>query len=239
MRSSKYTRELLEPVVAISRSYTDVMRRLGLEPTGGNHRMITHRIRLAGLDTSHFFWRRGAKRYDAIPTDTILELVKTSTSHAQVLIKLGLPPHGRLLSDLKGHLQKLAVDTKHFTGPGWARGKTKHTHPSLMSVSRRLSWSDEEVFVENSPLAKGPPLVARLLDRGWAYRCAWCGIHEWRGARLVLHLDHINGINNDNRLGNLRLLCPNCHSQTDTYCNRARELACVLYVRSSRAWRNR
>jgi 5-methylcytosine-specific restriction endonuclease McrA len=39
---------------------------------------------------------------------------------------------------------------------------------------------------------------------------------------LVLHIDHINGINNDNRLSNLRLLCPNCHSQTATYCNRRR-----------------
>ena len=44
-----------------------------------------------------------------------------------------------------------------------------------------------------------------------------CGISEWLGNPLALQLDHINGVNNDHRLTNLRFLCPNCHSQTDTY----------------------
>jgi hypothetical protein len=225
VRKTKYTREVLEPIVAISRSYTDVMRRLGLAPTGGNHRMITHRIRLVGLDTSHFVWRRGVNRYDSISADTMRELVRTSTSFAHVLLRLGLPQKGRPHSELKAHLRRVGADTSDFTGPGWSRGKTKRTHASIMNGVRKRTWSDDEVFVENSPLAKGPPLVARLRDRGWQYRCAWCGIVEWRERPLVLHLDHINGINNDNRLENLRLLCPNCHSQTDTYCNRAREQA--------------
>lgn len=50
-----------------------------------------------------------------------------------------------------------------------------------------------------------------------AQECAECGISEWRDKLLSLHLDHINGDKHDNRLGNLRLLCPNCHSQTETY----------------------
>ena len=49
------------------------------------------------------------------------------------------------------------------------------------------------------------------------YKCAECGITEWNGKPLSLHLDHINGINNDHRIENLRFLCPNCHSQTNTY----------------------
>lgn len=56
------------------------------------------------------------------------------------------------------------------------------------------------------------------------YMCDKCGISEWKGNSLSLHLDHINGINNDNRLDNLRFLCPNCHSQTDTYCGKANRL---------------
>ena len=51
-------------------------------------------------------------------------------------------------------------------------------------------------------------------------KCAECDIEEWNGKELVLHLDHINGKSTDHRLENLRLLCPNCHSQTDTYCGR-------------------
>lgn len=53
------------------------------------------------------------------------------------------------------------------------------------------------------------------------YKCACCGnTGEWNGRPLVLQLDHINGDNCDNRLENLRFLCPNCHSQTDTFAGR-------------------
>lgn len=56
-----------------------------------------------------------------------------------------------------------------------------------------------------------------LADRILENRCSICGISEWCGAPLTLHIDHINGIRNDHRLANLRMLCPNCHSQTPTY----------------------
>jgi len=49
------------------------------------------------------------------------------------------------------------------------------------------------------------------------YKCGECGISEWNNRKLALHLDHINGKNSDHRLENLRFLCPNCHSQTETY----------------------
>jgi len=49
------------------------------------------------------------------------------------------------------------------------------------------------------------------------YECSECGINEWNNKELSLHLDHINGKNGDHRLENLRFLCPNCHSQTETY----------------------
>jgi hypothetical protein len=61
----------------------------------------------------------------------------------------------------------------------------------------------------------------KLLESGLlGDSCSWCEIRDWRGQPLSLHLDHINGEHTDNRLENLRFLCPNCHSQTPTYCGR-------------------
>ena len=56
-----------------------------------------------------------------------------------------------------------------------------------------------------------------IKDNLISYECSECGISEWNDKKLALHLDHINGKNGDHRLENLRFLCPNCHSQTDTY----------------------
>lgn len=62
---------------------------------------------------------------------------------------------------------------------------------------------------------------AKLLREGRLFdRCLECGISEWRGRRLVIQIDHINGVKDAWRLANLRMLCPNCHSQTDTFSGR-------------------
>jgi 5-methylcytosine-specific restriction endonuclease McrA len=63
----------------------------------------------------------------------------------------------------------------------------------------------------------------RLLDAGILKNvCDECGISEWRGKRLAIQIDHVNGIRDDHRLENLRMLCPNCHSQTETFAARNR-----------------
>jgi 5-methylcytosine-specific restriction endonuclease McrA len=91
-------------------------------------------------------------------------------------------------------------------------------------VKDRMNWSkgkqitsDNEIFVENSvysnEMVKQRIVNNQLLD----YQCSKCGIDVWCNETIVLELDHINGNNRDNRLENLRYLCPNCHSQTDTY----------------------
>lgn len=61
----------------------------------------------------------------------------------------------------------------------------------------------------------------RLLKAGiLTNRCEECGLSEWRGKPLSIQIDHINGVRNDNRLENLRMLCPNCHSQTETFASK-------------------
>jgi hypothetical protein len=64
-------------------------------------------------------------------------------------------------------------------------------------------------------------LKRRLIAEGIKEpRCEGCGLNAWHGAPLTLTLHHVNGVRDDNRLENLQLLCPNCHSQTDTFAGR-------------------
>lgn len=81
-----------------------------------------------------------------------------------------------------------------------------------------VKYPIESVLVEDSTYARCA-LKKRLIDCGLLeYKCACCGIEaEWNGKPMPLILDHINGVNNDNRLENLRFVCSNCDSQLDTY----------------------
>ena len=76
----------------------------------------------------------------------------------------------------------------------------------------------DDILVEKSTYRNFKSLKSRLIKEGiMEYACKICGIYEWNGKRLTLQLDHINGINDDNSITNIRLLCPNCHSQTSTF----------------------
>lgn len=77
----------------------------------------------------------------------------------------------------------------------------------------------EDILIENSKYTNSCRLKERLIKYGYLQnKCYICCITEWNHLPIVLQLDHINGINTDNRIENLRLLCPNCHSQTDNFC---------------------
>ena len=85
------------------------------------------------------------------------------------------------------------------------------------------------MFCENSSYRNRFYIKRRLIARGVPEWCAICGLgSEWNGSPLVLQLDHANGVFDDNRPEILRLLCPNCHSQTDTYAGRASKVPVEL-----------
>lgn len=94
---------------------------------------------------------------------------------------------------------------------------TEHFYSSSKK-SYQAKYSLEEILVENSSYANISCLKSRLIKEGvMEYKCAICGLTEWRGEKISLQLHHKNGDNKDHRIENLEFLCPNCHSLTDTY----------------------
>ena len=138
----------------------------------------------------------------------------SSSSIAQVAKKLGCNTTGGGYVTLKMAARELGLDDSHMTGQGWNIG-----WQSNPSKERVIALSD--ILVEDSTYTTIWRLKRRLLSEGiLEYRCYLCGLTEWNGKPITLQLDHINGVHLDHRIENLRLLCPNCHSQTETFAGR-------------------
>ena len=136
--------------------------------------------------------------------------VAESLSVRQVLERIGLVPAGGNYKTVHSRIQKLGLDTSHFTGAAWNQGER------YRMVGKPFSW--EGILVENSVYTSTFRLRNRLIQYGFkAEQCEQCGLREWRGEPVPLELHHVNGINNDHRLANLQLLCPNCHAVTENY----------------------
>ena len=87
-----------------------------------------------------------------------------------------------------------------------------------MGYNQYTRFPNEQVFVENSTYARHNIKKRVIREKMLPYKCAICGIDAmWQGKPMPLILDHINGINNDHRLKNLRFVCSNCDSQLPTY----------------------
>lgn len=138
-------------------------------------------------------------------------VVAGASSLSEVLRHFGLRTAGGNHRQLRRWLDEWDISTDHFT-LAW-----KQPARSRQPLSK--------ILVEGSTYHRGH-LKQRLYDEGLKERrCEMCGQgEEWRGARMALILDHINGVANDHRLENLRIVCPNCAATLETHCGRANRL---------------
>ena len=140
--------------------------------------------------------------------DELERAVKGSSSMRQVLIMLGLKLAGGNYSTVSKHLRDLKIDTSHFIGKGWRKG-------SNIPVVQPFKLKD--ILVENSSY-QSYKLKNRLIAEGLKLVCCEvCGLTEWLGNKIPTELHHSNGNKSDNRIENLQILCPNCHSFTENY----------------------
>lgn len=145
-----------------------------------------------------------------ITDDLFIEAVKTGTSIRDALLKMGLDGSGSAYRVFKKRVKLLELDLSHFTGQAHLRGKTHDWAPKIPL---------KKILRKNNGQPITHRIKARIIESGLLeHCCSECGLcSEWNGKPLTLQLDHINGDSTDHRISNLRLLCPNCHSQTETF----------------------
>ena len=162
-----------------------------------------------------------------ISKNDLVNIVSLSKTYTQVLKHFGFPNKGSNIRTLKQRLQTDQIKTTHFD-PHAARAAFLQQR----GMKERIPW--EQVLVKDSKHTLKDRRKARLIKEGlliekFAFENCESPLPLWKGEPLTLILDHINGIRNDHRPENLRLICPNCNSQLDTHCGKNRKRTKKIY----------
>jgi hypothetical protein len=130
--------------------------------------------------------------------DDLIKAVERCHSLSEVIRELHLKVAGGNFDTIRRKIAKLNLDTSHFTGQLWSKGK------NLKDWSEYRKDSGRKTFL--------------ISERG--YKCEVCNLIEWQGFPIVLELHHIDGNRTNNEKENLQLLCCNCHAITDNWRNK-------------------
>lgn len=235
----KISDDELRALVRDNSTYAELSRVVGAKISGASKAFLSTRILALGLDTSHFVKKKTDKLAKTSDAD-----FKTHVQRArswQELARLcgysvrtyGYQQRVHIRARLLRRAATMALDTTHMQATGTRKAPL------------------ESVFVRDSSAGRSQVKRRLLRDLHWPYKCHACsnvlfekrgGVPFWFGKPVTLQLEHRNGNSTDNRLENLELLCPLCHSQTDTYsgrnslaarAKRARELAQSAAVSAS------
>jgi bacterioferritin-associated ferredoxin len=208
MGTIRYTDEQLRDAVRTSTTIREILVKLGVAAYGGNYETVRRRIADLGLETGHIRQVQRGRLLRECTDREIRDAIATSRSLAGVLRKLGVRPGGNQ-ARLRVRIDDAGLDVSHFVGRAWRAGLHVPVVPRTPLV---------EVLVEGRPARSTSDLRKRLIAEGVKEaRCERCSLTSWNDQPIPLELDHANGRRDDNRLENLRLLCPNCHAQTETY----------------------
>lgn len=203
-RPSKITDAALLAAVPGAANLRQLLQALGVAAYGANYELVRARLRRLGVDEPRFRPTRRTPPVDPVDLRTV---VARSDTWAQAARELGLRG-----SSGERRVKQLALearlDVSHMLGQGWGRSGR---------LGGRAAQPLEELLVRGRLLGTSKLRVRLLREGVLVPECQCCGRDTWQGGPIPLELDHANGDRTDNRLENLRLLCPNCHAGTPTY----------------------
>ncbi|WP_052867178.1 HNH endonuclease signature motif containing protein [Streptomyces niger] len=210
--SVQYTRELLTEAARCCSSIEEVIAYCGGHVYRGVRRHLVKRFDRFGIDISHFDHTPRRTTHSRPTKEALQEAVNASVSIAAALRHLGKPVNNRAARALFHQwVAEEGTSTSHFLGQAHQRGRPGPT--PRKPPERILVKHDGRHRTQSG-------LLRRALEQiGVPERCIECGTGAtWGGRPMTLEVDHINGDWSDDRAENLRLLCPNCHAVTSTWC---------------------
>ena len=152
------------------------------------------------------------KKISELSKEELAKLINESKSINEILKKLNVNSNGSgAYKTFRNHCKRLQVEAPVY----------KNIGNSFIGPKIEM----DKILIENSTYQNISRLKIRLVnDDLLKYHCVECGnLGDWNGKKLNLQLDHKNGNHNDHRIENLRFLCPNCHSQTETYAGKSKK----------------
>jgi predicted RNA-binding Zn-ribbon protein involved in translation (DUF1610 family) len=206
-----FTPEELRAAAASATSIRGVARTLGVPDDSRSRATLGRMLRACNIDTEHFSHRRVP-----ITEERLRDIVKHSTSYADVMRGLGLDVNDTNHRRVRRAASRLGLDTSHFRRRSWARPEGHARAPVALRVL--------VILPADAGRTNRTQLHRALTEIGVPYACETCGNGgEWLGQPITLQIDHVNGDWRDNRRENLRYLCPNCHALTETWCRQKRK----------------
>ncbi|MFF3649547.1 HNH endonuclease [Streptomyces sp. NPDC002181] len=204
---NRYTRDTLAEAARLCSDIEEVIAHLGTRPYPRLSSYLLKRFADHGIDVSHF---PAIGRPPRPATGELRRAVDASRSLAETLRHLGRPDNHHQRTRLRTWIADEGISTTHFLGQAHQRGKPSPTAKA----------PDDVLVRHDRPRRTGTKTLRRALHEiGVPKCCDRCGTPpEWQGRPMTLEIDHINGDWSDDRRENLRLLCPNCHAITSTWC---------------------
>ena len=143
-----------------------------------------------------------------IDKELLINCIKSSNTITETMKKMGISVRGKNYNTIKKYISIYQIDISHFI-----------PHTSKSNYSKTISLKD--ALVENSNYSTGNLKKKLYKEKIKERKCELCGQDEnWNGFNMSLILDHINGICNDHRIENLRIVCPNCNATLSTHCGK-------------------